>query len=162
MADAGGMPVQNLGLQELNTVKEQLEQEVKQLNASLNQLTLAGNKYRFTEEAVQSVCPENAGKSIMVPLSSSLYINGEVNDISKVMVDVGTGYFIEKSPEAAQDFLQRKQADLKKKCDALRDALAVKQNNMQAVVMMMQEKMMMMAAAQQEAQEQQAAPPIGA
>eukprot|EP01046_Picozoa_sp_COSAG06_P034002 COSAG06_NODE_3521_length_5231_cov_3.342362_5_plen_129_part_00 len=86
--------MQNLGLQELNTVKEQLEQEVKQLNASLNQLTLAGNKYRFTEEAVQSVCPENAGKSIMVPLSSSLYINGEVNDISKVMVDVGTGYFI--------------------------------------------------------------------
>ena len=76
-----GVPVQNLGLQELNTVKDQLEQEVRQLNASLNQLTLAGNKFRFTEEAVESVCPENAGKSIMVPLSSSLYINGEVNDI---------------------------------------------------------------------------------
>ena len=101
-SDAGGMPVQNLGLQELNTVKEQLEQEVKQLNASLNQLTLAGNKYRFTEEAVQSVCPENAGKSIMVPLSSSLYINGEVNDISKVMVDVGTGYFIGEFPGPAR------------------------------------------------------------
>jgi prefoldin alpha subunit len=98
MADGGGVPVQNLGLQELNTVKEQLEQEVKQLNASLNQLTLAGNKFRFTEEAVQSVSPENAGKSIMVPLSSSLYINGEVNDISKVLVDVGTGYFIGAPP----------------------------------------------------------------
>ena len=98
MAEGGGMPVQNLGLQELNTVKEQLEQEVKQLNASLNQLTLAGNKFRFTEEAVQSVSPENAGKSIMVPLSSSLYINGEVNDISKVLVDVGTGYFIGAPP----------------------------------------------------------------
>ena len=98
MADGGGVPVQNLGLQELNTVKEQLEQEVKQLNASLNQLTLAGNKFRFTEEAVQSVSPENAGKSIMVPLSSSLYIHGEVNDISKVLVDVGTGYFIGAHP----------------------------------------------------------------
>lgn len=72
------------------------------------------------------------------------------------------GCVAEKSPEAAQDFLQRKQADLKKKCDALRDALAVKQNNMQAVVMMMQEKMMMMAAAQQEAEQKQAAPPVGA
>ena len=47
-----GVPVQNLGLQELNTVKDQLAQEVRQLNASLNQLTLAGNKFRFTEEAV--------------------------------------------------------------------------------------------------------------
>ena len=54
---------------------------------------------------------------------------------------------------------QRKQADLKKKCDALRDAIAVKQNNLQAVVMHMQEKMMMMAAAQQEGAEGQAAPP---
>ena len=96
-----GVPVQNLGLQELNTVKDQLEQEVRQLNASLNQLTLAGNKFRFTEEAVESVCPENAGKSIMVPLSSSLYINGEVNDISKVLVDVGTGYFIGTPPQTS-------------------------------------------------------------
>lgn len=93
--------MQNLGLQELNTVKDQLEQEVRQLNASLNQLTLAGNKFRFTEEAVESVCPENAGKSIMVPLSSSLYINGEVNDISKVLVDVGTGYFIGTPPQTS-------------------------------------------------------------
>ena len=65
----------------------------------------------------------------------------------------------EKAPDAAQDFLQRKQADLKKKCDALRDAIAVKQNNLQAVVRHMQEKMMMMAAAQQEGAEGHAAPP---
>ena len=74
---AEGVPVQQLGLQELNTVKEQLDGEIKQLNASLTQLTLAGNKYRFSEEAVNSVSPANQGKAIMVPLSSSLYINGE-------------------------------------------------------------------------------------
>ena len=91
---AEGVPVQQLGLQELNTVKEQLDGEIKQLNASLTQLTLAGNKYRFSEEAVNGVSPANQGKAIMVPLSSSLYINGEVNDVSKVLVDVGTGYFI--------------------------------------------------------------------
>jgi hypothetical protein len=32
MGDTGGIAVQNLGLNELNTVKEQLEQEAKQLN----------------------------------------------------------------------------------------------------------------------------------
>ena len=51
---AEGVPVQQLGLQELNTVKEQLDGEIKQLNASLTQLTLAGNKYRFSEEAANS------------------------------------------------------------------------------------------------------------
>ena len=31
----------------------------------------------------------------MVPLTTSLYVPGVVGDISKVLVDVGTGYFIE-------------------------------------------------------------------
>jgi prefoldin alpha subunit len=74
-----------------------------------------------------------------------------------VMVDVGTGYYIEKSPAAAVDFLQRKQADLKKKCDALRDAIAVKTNNMQAVVMIMQERLLAAGMQQQQQQQQQAA-----
>ena len=71
---------------------------------------------------------------MLIPLTTSLYVPGEVGDISQVMVDVGTGYYIEvhilpricvgfpvvhatfesqKSPAAATDFLQRKQEDLK-------------------------------------------------
>jgi prefoldin alpha subunit len=152
-----GVPVEQLGLQELNSVKEQLEGELKQLNASLGQLTVAGNKFGFSEDSVKAICPENAGKPIIMPLTSSLYIAGEVGDISKVMVDVGTGYYIEKSPAAAVDFLQRKQADLKKKCDALRDAIAVKTNNMQAVVMIMQERLLAAGMQQQQQQQQQQA-----
>eukprot|EP01052_Picozoa_sp_SAG31_P060632 SAG31_NODE_19785_length_591_cov_1.678862_1_plen_89_part_00 len=75
----------------------------------------------------------------MIPLTTSLYVPGEVGDISQVLVDVGTGYFIEKSPPAAMDFLRRKQADLKTKCDQLREALAVKQNNIQAISMTMEQ-----------------------
>jgi hypothetical protein len=37
----------------------------------------------------------NAGQSIMLPLTSSLYVSGEVEDVEKVLVDVGTGYFVE-------------------------------------------------------------------
>ena len=33
---------------------------------------------------------------ILVPLTNSLYVPGELGDIEKVIVDVGTGYMIEK------------------------------------------------------------------
>jgi len=36
------------------------------------------------------------GKSILVPLTSSLYVPGKLKNAGKVLVDVGTGYYIEK------------------------------------------------------------------
>ena len=36
------------------------------------------------------------GKSILVPLTSSLYVQGTIADVDNYMVDVGTGYFVEK------------------------------------------------------------------
>jgi prefoldin alpha subunit len=36
------------------------------------------------------------GKPILVPLTSSLYVSGKLKNAGKVLVDVGTGYYIEK------------------------------------------------------------------
>lgn len=36
-------------------------------------------------------------KDIMVPLTSSLYVPGRMEDNNKVLVEVGAGYFIEES-----------------------------------------------------------------
>lgn len=33
---------------------------------------------------------------MLVPLTSSLYVPGKIVDCDKVMVDVGTGYYVEK------------------------------------------------------------------
>lgn len=41
--------------------------------------------------------PENEGKDMLVPLTSSLYVPGKVVDCDKFMVDVGTGYYVEKA-----------------------------------------------------------------
>jgi len=93
--DDAGTAISNLSLQELNMVKEQLDSEVTTLQQSVNQLLIAGNKFAASESALASVHATNDGKEIMVPLTTSLYVPGVVGDISKVLVDVGTGYFIE-------------------------------------------------------------------
>lgn len=39
-----------------------------------------------------------SGKTILVPLTNSLYIPGKLSDPDHVIVDVGTGYFVQKVP----------------------------------------------------------------
>ena len=41
------------------------------------------------------------GKDVMVPLTSSLYVPGVMEDTENVMVEVGASYFIEQNTEAA-------------------------------------------------------------
>jgi len=36
------------------------------------------------------------GKDVLVPLTPSLYVPGKLKNVGSVLVDVGTGYFVEK------------------------------------------------------------------
>jgi len=40
---------------------------------------------------------EILGKKMLVPLTASLYVPGTLDDADKVLVDIGTGYFVEVS-----------------------------------------------------------------
>ena len=52
--------------------------------------------------------PESEGKDILVPLTGSMYVPGTLVDPNKVIVDVGTGYYVEKDVAAAKDYFNRK------------------------------------------------------
>ena len=49
-----------------------------------------------------------AGREIMVPMTSSLYAPGVMEDSSNVLVEVGAGYFIEKNTADASAYCERK------------------------------------------------------
>ncbi len=40
--------------------------------------------------------PRRVGKGILVPLTTSLYVRGTIADTQNVIVDVGTGFYVEK------------------------------------------------------------------
>lgn len=66
------------------------------MTASYGQLKAAQAKFRTCIESVNAIKPENAGKEILVPLTGSLYVPGTIADAQKVIVDIGTGYYVEK------------------------------------------------------------------
>ena len=49
-----------------------------------------------------------AGREIMVPMTSSLYVPGVMEDNSNVLVEVGAGYFVEKNTTDATAYCERK------------------------------------------------------
>ena len=49
----------------------------------------------------------------MVPLTSSLYVPGVMEDNEQVLVEVGAGYFVEKSSEKAKEYCEKKVKMLK-------------------------------------------------
>jgi len=81
---------------------------------------------------------------MLVPMTSSLYVPGETTALDTVIVDVGTGYFIEKSVEEAKAFLDRKMALIESQAQNVQGAAQFKRNNLQQTVEVMNRKVMEM------------------
>ena len=54
---------------------------------------------------------KTVNKEIMVPLTSSLYVPG-VMENTNVLVEAGAGYFVEKDAASATQYCERKQKQL--------------------------------------------------
>jgi prefoldin alpha subunit len=70
------------------------------------------------------ISSSTAEKTLLVPLTSSLYVPGKLTDHEHVLVDVGTGFFVEKDIPGATDFYERKVKDLQ---DSLKDLEGVEE-----------------------------------
>lgn len=99
-----------LSPEQLAVVKQQLDQEIQHFSQSLQALNMAKTKFTECIEDVKQVSSisESKKQPILVPGSSSLYIPGEIVESKSFMVDIGTGYYVEKTDEEAIAFYQKK------------------------------------------------------
>jgi prefoldin alpha subunit len=67
------------------------------------------------------------GKEIMVPLTSSLYVPGVLNDEKNVLIEAGAGYFIERPIAKALEYLDRKQKTLQDSSNKVATLIQTKQ-----------------------------------
>jgi len=100
--------IDKLPMQQLNQMKQQLDQEVTLFNDSLGQLKMAQQKFAESLESCEQLTPEKAGKEMLVPLTGSMYVPGKLVEPERVLVDVGTGYYLEKTTSGARDYFRRR------------------------------------------------------
>ncbi|KAK7092587.1 prefoldin subunit 5-like [Littorina saxatilis] len=133
---------------QLNQLSQQLEQEIEFFGNSLNQLKVAQTKFMESEECVSRVNPESKGKPILVPLTSSMYVPGELSNVESVLVDIGTGYYVDMSPAKAKDYFSRKVDFITKQMEKIQPVLQDKYRTKQMVVEVLQMKVSQQMAAQ--------------
>lgn len=64
--------------------------------ASYDSLKIALDRFASCRQSLDELGSEAQGGEILVPLSSSVYVPGNLSDISRATVDIGAGYYVEK------------------------------------------------------------------
>ena len=81
------------------------------------------------------------GKDVLIPLTSSLYVGGTLGNPDNVMVDIGTGYYVEKTAEGGRDYCKRKVMILTKALEDLAEIIKAKRQQVQQCQRVLQMKM---------------------
>ncbi|KPM39978.1 hypothetical protein AK830_g6567 [Neonectria ditissima] len=137
--------------QQLAQVKKQLDEELEHLTSSFAQLHGAQNKFKECLRCVQARSASKEGSnSVLVPLTNSLYVRGELADADTVLVDVGTGFLVEKKLKAAEQFYEGKVDELGSNLKDLEIIVQRKQTNARTIEEVLRQKIM---AAQQGGQQ---------
>ncbi|KAI5678428.1 hypothetical protein M9H77_09378 [Catharanthus roseus] len=145
----GGAPVamelEKLSVEQLKAFKEQADLEVNLLQDSLNNIRTATARLDIASNALHDLSLRPQGKKMLVPLTASLYVPGKLDDADKVLVDVGTGYFIEKTMAEGKDYCERKINLLKSNYDQLLEVATKKKGIADEVGIVLQAKLKQLA-----------------
>jgi len=100
--------IASLNPMQLQQLQEQLKSELELFSNSMQQLRIATSKFQESLQSVAKLDGTEDGHDVMVPMTSSLYVAGKLKDTDCLLIDVGTGYFVEKNREEAIEYFQRK------------------------------------------------------
>lgn len=132
--------------QQLMQVKQSTQQELLHLQSSYDALVMAQTKYKDCIQSVDAIdaAPEN--DSVMVPLTSSLYVPGKIRK-DNFKIDIGTGYFVEKDVAQSKEFFNKRIVKLTEDSAKLRELITEKLQIMQSIDAIVREKLSAAAAA---------------
>ncbi|KAK4117241.1 Prefoldin alpha subunit [Canariomyces notabilis] len=151
MASRGGqqqggetVSLDTLSAQQLSAVKKQLDEEVEHLSTSYAQLAAAQAKFKECLRIVKTGGLESktGEKPVLVPLTNSLYVKGQLADSDRVLVDVGTGFYVEKDTKSATEFYEAKVKELAGNIQGLEAIVQGKTNNLRVVEEVLRQKVL--------------------
>ncbi len=147
------LQLNNLSLDQLNALKDQFDNDIASLQRAYENLRAARIKFQDSKGCLESFKQYQPAHQVLVPLSSSLYVTGELLDTQNVLVDVGTGYFIKQSVTRAQEFFAKRVHSLGQHMDSIAESLATAKRQHSTLVEVMRSKMQARQAAESRAAE---------
>lgn len=139
------MGLERMSVEQLKAVKEQTDMEVNLLQDSLTNIRNATTRLEIASSALNDLSVRPPANQILVPLTASLYVPATLHDSTHVLIDVGTGYFIEKTMDEGKDYCDRKINLLKSNFDQLVEVASKKKNVADEAGVILQAKMKQLA-----------------
>jgi prefoldin alpha subunit len=145
-----------MSLEELNRVKQQEESRLQALTSRYAALREAAARISMSTRAVADLKQAPDGNKVMVPLTESVYVPGIVKDPDTLLVELGTGYFVQKSSNETLAFLNRKMKLVDANSENVTKAVQATNHNLEAINITMRGKMLEIRARQEGMRHRQA------
>lgn len=129
-----------MSLDQLSYYKNQQEEDIHELNRQLEALVGAKNRYMSAKNTIGEMGEKTEGNKMLVPLNSSLYVEGVATETDKVIVELGTGYFVEKNIPDAIELMDRKLALVSSSISAVEISSIDKRKTLDKIVQFIQYK----------------------
>ncbi|EXJ74979.1 uncharacterized protein A1O5_01675 [Cladophialophora psammophila CBS 110553] len=153
--------INTLSVQQLSALQARLSQELEHLSSSYQRLRAAQSRFKDCIRSIQDGVQGRSGETpLLIPLTMSLYVPGTLaapklstsssssssssqtsSKSPTVMVDVGTGFFVEKTPPDATKFYQGKVEELTKNLQDIEKVVGGKTESLKVVEDALRRKM---------------------
>mmetsp|Transcript_14495 Transcript_14495/g.27581 ORF Transcript_14495/g.27581 Transcript_14495/m.27581 type:complete len:168 (+) Transcript_14495:145-648(+) len=131
-----------MSLDQLQQLRQQEDSRRQGLAQRYAQLRAAAARIVASRKAVQEMQGAQAGKEVLVPLTDSVYVPGKLREPQKMLVDIGTGFYVEKTAKETESFLDRKLRLVDANSQNVTTALQTTTANVDAISSAMQGKLM--------------------
>lgn len=86
----------------------QTDAEIDTLVESYKDLQDAKQKFKESLDSIKIQRELPNDKNILVPLTGSMYVPGNISNTNEFLLDIGTQYLVEKDADGAIDYFERK------------------------------------------------------
>ncbi len=139
----------SMSLDQMNQLKSTEESRLQAISKHYATLRASASKFQQAKTALSNISPSHEGKDILIPLTESLYVPGKVREPSKVMVELGTGFYVEKNVKDAHSFLDRKTKLVDVNSENIMEAITATKRNINNIDVAIEGKMIEIKARQE-------------
>eukprot|EP00979_Chaetoceros_neogracilis_P018516 scaffold10730_cov236-Chaetoceros_neogracile.AAC.1 len=151
MSSPRQIDLDSMSLEQLNQLKQSEEGRLTAITNHYATLRASSSRFASAQKTLKELSPASSvdNKDIMIPLTESLYVPGKIKDPSRVMVELGTGFYVEKNVKQAQELLDRKIKLVDVNSENIMEAIAATRRNVESINDAMNGKMVEIRARQE-------------
>lgn len=140
MSSKQSIDISQLEVGELQQLQQQLSNEMNNFMNSLIALQQTAARFATAGRSVEALKGAAAGDMLMLPMTESLYVPGNVESVETVLLEIGTGYYIERDVDAGIEYCRRKVMLVKDRIEQLSRIIQSRREALGQIAMLISQK----------------------